>query len=66
MVSEGYHGLGYEYIIIDDGWWENEEHWTTNIVVNPQRFPNGMKALADYVSVLFCNYLLEKLLKNLQ
>lgn len=53
MISEGYHRLGYEYIIIDSGWWENENHWTTSIVADRQRFPSGMKSLADYVGFIF-------------
>lgn len=53
LVLEGYDGLGYEYIIIDSGWWETEQDWTTITVPNRKRFPSGMKSLVDYVSISF-------------
>lgn len=51
MVEEGYKDLGYEYVIIDDCWLEFERDNVTNkLVADRKRFPNGMKAVADYVS----------------
>ena len=48
MVSSGMKDAGYEYIVIDDCWQvRRDEHG--NIGPDPQRFPNGIKAVADYV-----------------
>lgn len=48
MVNSGMADAGYEYIVIDDCWQvaRNEDG---EIVVDKERFPNGMKYLADYV-----------------
>ena len=48
MVATGMKDAGYEYIVIDDCWQVARDE-QGNIVVDPQRFPSGMKALADYV-----------------
>ena len=39
---------GYQYVVIDDCW-QVARDADGNIVADPQRFPSGMKALADYV-----------------
>ena len=50
MASDGYLEAGYEYIIIDDCWLAKERDPETNrLLPDPERFPNGIKALADYV-----------------
>lgn len=48
MVEEGLVDLGYEYIFIDDGWQGGRDK-RNNIIANPEKFPSGMKALADYL-----------------
>lgn len=48
MVESGMKDAGYEYINIDDCW-HGERDAEGNIQVNKERFPSGMKALADYV-----------------
>lgn len=48
MVSEGYRDAGYEYIFIDDCWQGGRDN-RNNIIPDPKKFPNGMKAVADYV-----------------
>ena len=48
MVKSGMKDAGYQYIVIDDCWQVSRDA-TGTIVVDPQRFPNGMKPLADYV-----------------
>jgi alpha-galactosidase len=48
MVSSGMKDAGYEYVVIDDCWQVSRDA-SGNIVVDAQRFPGGMKALADYV-----------------
>ena len=48
MVTSGMKDAGYVYLVIDDCWQiDRDAHG--NILPDPQRFPSGMKALADYV-----------------
>lgn len=49
MVSSGMRDVGYEYVNIDDCWQARERDEDGNIQADPERFPSGMKALADYV-----------------
>jgi alpha-galactosidase len=48
MVSSGMQDAGYEYIIIDDCWQEGRDK-NGEIIEDKERFPHGMKYLADYV-----------------
>lgn len=48
MVSSGMKGAGYQYVVIDDCWQVDRDD-EGNILADPDRFPSGMKALADYV-----------------
>ena len=48
MVASGMQDAGYRYVVIDDCWQVSRDA-SGNIVPDPQRFPSGMKALADYV-----------------
>ena len=48
MVSSGMRDAGYVYLVIDDCW-QIDRDSQGNILADPQRFPSGMKALADYV-----------------
>ncbi len=49
MVEQGYKDAGYEYIVIDDCWSLKERDGEGNLVPDPNKFPNGMKAVADYI-----------------
>ncbi len=49
FIRDGYKDSGYEYIIIDDCWSLRERDENGNLVPDPEKFPNGIKALADYV-----------------
>lgn len=50
MAADGYKEAGYEYVNIDDCWASKQRDPTTmRLVPDPDRFPSGMKALADYV-----------------
>ncbi len=49
MVSTGLKDAGYEYIVIDDCWSLRERDAEGKIVVDTEKFPSGMKALADYI-----------------
>jgi len=51
MVSGGFHEAGYEYVIIDDCWLAKERDADGRLQPDPERFPSGIRALADYVSV---------------
>lgn len=48
MVSSGMKDAGYEYIVIDDCWQVGRDS-LGNIIPDPERFPNGIKHLADYI-----------------
>jgi len=48
MVASGMKDAGYEYVVIDDCW-QVDRDASGRIVADPERFPEGMKALADYV-----------------
>lgn len=52
LVNEGYAALGYKYIIVDDCWLAKNRSADGKLVADPERFPNGMKALSDYVSCI--------------
>ncbi|MGK5739315.1 NPCBM/NEW2 domain-containing protein [Micromonospora sp. URMC 103] len=50
IVSSGMAAAGYEYVNIDDCWAEKERDPVTGTyVAHHERFPSGIKALADYV-----------------
>ena len=48
MAASGMKDAGYQYIVID-GCWQVSRDSLGFIVADPQRFPSGIKALADYV-----------------
>lgn len=48
MVKSGMRDAGYQYVVIDDCW-QIDRDKDGNIIPDPQRFPNGIKAVADYV-----------------
>jgi alpha-galactosidase len=48
MVSSGMKSAGYQYVNIDDCWQVSRQPDGT-IVADGERFPNGIKSLADYV-----------------
>jgi len=48
MVSSGMKDAGYQFVILDDCWQTGRDA-SGNIVADADRFPSGIKALADYV-----------------
>ena len=48
MVEGGYVAAGYEYIFIDDLWQGGRDRFN-NIIADPEKFPDGIKPVADYV-----------------
>lgn len=51
MVKTGLKDVGYQYINIDDGFWEGRGK-DGQLIINRKRFPNGMRAVADYIHKL--------------
>ena len=50
MVEKGLLEAGYNYLVIDDCWSERQRDPVTGkIVPDKNKFPNGMKAVSDYV-----------------
>ena len=49
MISTGLKDAGYEYVVIDDCWSLHERDEDGNLVADPEKFPHGMKYLADYI-----------------
>lgn len=41
--------LGYKYIVMDDCWSSKNRSATGELMPEPSQFPNGLKAVADYV-----------------
>ena len=48
FVEAGMKDIGYEYIVIDDCW-QIDRDKNGKIIPDPERFPSGIKALADYI-----------------
>ena len=51
MVKSGMKDAGYQYVVIDDCWQVSRDA-QGSIVADAQRFPHGIKAVADYVHSL--------------
>ncbi|WP_149829521.1 ricin-type beta-trefoil lectin domain protein [Streptomyces tailanensis] len=49
FVAAGLPEAGYEYINIDEGWWQGTRDSAGNITVDEAEWPGGMKAIADYI-----------------
>ncbi|GJF33631.1 alpha-galactosidase [Kitasatospora sp. NE20-6] len=49
FVSKGLKAAGYTYVNLDDCWALPSRDAAGNLVADPVRFPNGIKAVADYV-----------------
>jgi alpha-galactosidase len=49
IVSSGMRDLGYQYVVVDDCWFNPNRDSAGNLQGDPSRFPSGMKALGDYL-----------------
>ncbi|ORY92102.1 glycoside hydrolase superfamily [Syncephalastrum racemosum] len=49
MVDRGFKAAGYSYVNLDDCWQSNERHDNGTILIDTVAFPDGMKALGDYI-----------------
>ncbi|MFJ8848912.1 NPCBM/NEW2 domain-containing protein [Streptomyces sp. NPDC102437] len=49
FVEKGLKAAGYQYVNLDDCWAKPQRNADGKLEADPQRFPNGIKAVADYV-----------------
>ncbi|GAB2553223.1 glycoside hydrolase family 27 protein [Nocardia heshunensis] len=49
MVASGMRAAGYQYVILDDCWFDPQRDSTGRLHADPTRFPDGMAALAEYM-----------------
>lgn len=49
MASSGMAAAGYQYIDIDEGWWQGTRDASGNITVSASDWPGGMQAVAAYI-----------------
>lgn len=49
FVAAGLPDAGYEYVNIDEGWWQGTRDSAGNITVDESEWPGGMSAIADYI-----------------
>jgi alpha-galactosidase len=52
MVASGMREAGYRYVVIDDGWMAPDRDRNGDFVADPEKFPSGIKALADRIHAL--------------
>lgn len=48
IVSTGLRDVGYNYVVIDGGWRDTKLDADGRLLAHPEKFPNGIKPLADY------------------
>ena len=49
LVSSGMKDAGYQYVNIDEGWWQGTRDSAGNITVSSSDWPGGMAAIASYI-----------------
>jgi alpha-galactosidase len=49
MVASGMRDAGYRYVVVDDCWFVPQRASSGALQPDPARFPQGMRAVADYV-----------------
>jgi alpha-galactosidase len=49
IVNSGMRDLGYQYVVVDDCWFNPNRDSAGNLQGDASRFPSGMKALGDYL-----------------
>ena len=49
FVASGLPAAGYQYVNIDEGWWQGTRDSAGNITVDQSEWPGGMQAIADYI-----------------
>ena len=48
IVDQGLLDVGYEYFVIDGGWRDTKLGPNGELLAHPEKFPHGIKVLADY------------------
>ena len=49
MVSRKLKDVGYDHVNIDDGYFGGRDQKTGQLLIHPQRFPNGLKGIVDHI-----------------
>jgi hypothetical protein len=49
MVESGMLEAGYEYLVLDDAWMAAERDKDGRLQADPDKFPEGMKAIGEYI-----------------
>ena len=49
LVDSGLKDLGYDYLVIDDWWSLKQRDENGRLQADPEKFPSGMKFIADYI-----------------
>ena len=49
IAENGLRDAGYEYVVIDDCWSLKNRDSGGKLIADPEKFPNGMRALSDYI-----------------
>lgn len=49
MIASGMRDAGYVYLVLDDTWSTQQRDAQGSLVPDPEKFPSGMKALADWL-----------------
>ena len=49
MVNSGMRDAGYVYLVLDDAWMAKDRDINKRLQADPVKFPNGMKAIGDYI-----------------
>ncbi len=52
MIATGMRDAGYRYVVIDDGWMAPNRDRNGDFVADPEKFPSGIKTLADRIHAL--------------
>jgi hypothetical protein len=48
-IASSLKAAGYQYVNIDEGWWQGTRDSSGNIMVSTSDWPGGMQAIADYI-----------------
>lgn len=49
LVNSGMRDAGYVYLVLDDAWMDKDRDRNNRLQADPVKFPNGMKAVGDYI-----------------
>jgi len=49
LISTGLSAKGYTHVNVDEGWFKYRAEGSNQMVEDPAKFPNGMRALGDFI-----------------